>query len=53
MPYGKQGNTGKIKNEQKENLSTENQRPETIKLKVRKEGNKGRKKILVKIVLSF
>lgn len=42
MPNGKQGNTGKIKNTQKGNLSTEKQRVEIIELAMRKEGIKGR-----------
>lgn len=49
MPNGKQGNTGKIKNSQKGNLST----VEIIELAMRKERNKGEKKVLVKIVLYF
>lgn len=45
MPNGKQGNTGKIKNAQKGNLSTQNQRVEIIVLAMSKEGSKGRESI--------
>lgn len=45
MPNGKQGNTGKIKNAQKGNLSTETQRVEIIDLAMSKEGRKGRQNI--------
>lgn len=42
MPSGKQGNTGKIKNAQKGNISTQKQRVEIIELAMSKEGSKGR-----------
>ena len=45
MPNGKQGNTGKIKNAQKGNLSTQNQKVEIIQLAMSKEGSKGRQNI--------
>jgi len=45
MPNGKQGNTGKIKNAQKGNLSTQKERAEIIELATSKEGSKGRQSI--------